>query len=113
MFLQSIAPLLCDNPQASQLLNHLGGAANKYCTVCTGSPSTNVYLVYQYMFLLRLINVTFPAERTRSKTLHCVEMIQLQPTEAGKAAMSKGFGLRDVPNFLLHIPADLFKYVVF
>ena len=32
-------------------------------------------------------------------------MIQLQPTEAGKAAMSKEFGLRDVPNFLLHIPA--------
>ncbi|KAL5506041.1 hypothetical protein EMCRGX_G007607 [Ephydatia muelleri] len=50
-------------------------------------------------------------ERTRSKTLQCIEMIQLQPTEAGKAAMSKEFGLRDVPNFLLHIPADLYKSI--
>ena len=32
-----IAPLLCiicDNPMASQLLNHLGGSANKYCRLC-------------------------------------------------------------------------------
>eukprot|EP00731_Ephydatia_muelleri_P004715 Em0002g891a len=50
-------------------------------------------------------------ERTRSKTLQCIEMIQLQPTEAGKAAMSKEFGSRDVPNFLLHIPADLYKSI--
>ena len=32
-----IAPLLCiicDNPQASKLVNHLGGSANKYCRFC-------------------------------------------------------------------------------
>ena len=32
-----IAPLLCiicDNPMASQLLNHLGGSAKKYCRLC-------------------------------------------------------------------------------
>lgn len=32
-----VAPLLCilaDNPCASELLNHLGGAAKKYCRIC-------------------------------------------------------------------------------
>lgn len=32
-----VAPLLCiicDNPRASQLLNHLGGSARRYCRVC-------------------------------------------------------------------------------
>ena len=32
-----IAPVLlfiCDNPMASQLLNHLGGSAIKYCRIC-------------------------------------------------------------------------------
>ena len=62
-----IAPLLCvicDNPRASQLLNHLGGAANKYCrfcTVCTGNPSTDcVFGLPIYVSCLRLINVTLP-----------------------------------------------------
>ena len=25
---------ICDNPMASQLLNHLGGSAIKYCRIC-------------------------------------------------------------------------------
>ena len=32
-----VAPLLCivaDNPQASELLNHLGGSAHRYCRMC-------------------------------------------------------------------------------
>ena len=32
-----LAPLLCilaDNPRASELLNHLGGSARRYCRMC-------------------------------------------------------------------------------
>lgn len=32
-----VAPLMCligDNPRASELMNHLGGAARKYCRMC-------------------------------------------------------------------------------
>lgn len=32
-----LAPLMCilaDNPRASELLNHLGGSARKYCRMC-------------------------------------------------------------------------------
>lgn len=39
-----VAPLLCviaDNPRASELLNHLGGTAKKYCRMCM--VSINIY----------------------------------------------------------------------
>ena len=29
-----IAPLICDNPRASELLNHLGATARHYCRIC-------------------------------------------------------------------------------
>ena len=32
-----VAPLMiviCDNPRASELVNHLGSSANRYCRVC-------------------------------------------------------------------------------
>ncbi len=35
-----VAPLMCvlaDNPRASEVLNHLGGAARRYCRMCTVS----------------------------------------------------------------------------
>ncbi len=43
-----IAPLMCilaDNPRASELLNHLGGAARKYCRMCmVNSVHTAIYI---------------------------------------------------------------------
>ena len=41
-----IAPLLCiicDNPRASQLLNHLGGSAKKFCRFCMVSEVESIY----------------------------------------------------------------------
>lgn len=32
-----VSPLLCiiaDNPRASEILNHLGGSARRYCRIC-------------------------------------------------------------------------------
>lgn len=37
-----VAPLMCilaDNSRASELLNHLGASARKYCRMCMVSPS--------------------------------------------------------------------------
>ena len=33
----AVAPLvliICDNPHASELINHLGGTANTFCRIC-------------------------------------------------------------------------------
>ena len=45
-----VSPLLCiiaDNPRHSELLNHLGGKALKYCRMCTVSslPMYSMYIV--------------------------------------------------------------------
>ena len=40
-----LAPLICilaDNPRASEILNHLGGAAKKYCRMCMVSIQFSV-----------------------------------------------------------------------
>lgn len=37
-----VAPLLCivaDNPRASEVLNHLGGSARRYCRMCMVSKT--------------------------------------------------------------------------
>ena len=41
-----IAPLLCivaDNPRASEVLNHLGGSARRYCRMCMVSIKLSVH----------------------------------------------------------------------
>ncbi|KAL5500104.1 hypothetical protein EMCRGX_G011607 [Ephydatia muelleri] len=50
-----VAPLICivaDNPMSSELLNHLRGAANKYCRICEehtsgGSPCDVIWNVFE------------------------------------------------------------------
>ena len=37
--------VMCDNPRASELLNHAGSTANKYCRMCLVSS----YLLYTYL----------------------------------------------------------------
>eukprot|EP00731_Ephydatia_muelleri_P030860 Em0022g374a len=93
-----IAPLLCvicDNPRASQLLNHLGGSAKKFCRFCMADRDTTPCSVCE--------------ERTRDISLQQIQEIQSQRTEKAKSDKSTEVGLRDVPNSLLHILADLFK----
>ena len=49
-FVIVVSPLLCivaDNPRASEILNHLGGSARRYCRMCM--VSTTVQLMYMYV----------------------------------------------------------------
>ena len=43
--LACVIGVMCDNHQASELLNHAGSIANKYCCICTMSS----YLLYTYL----------------------------------------------------------------
>ena len=41
-----ISPLMCivaDNPRASEVLNHLGGAARRYCRICIVKDPIIIY----------------------------------------------------------------------
>eukprot|EP00731_Ephydatia_muelleri_P030239 Em0021g762a len=72
-----IAPLLCvicDNPRASQLLNHLGGSAKKFCRFCMADRDTTPCSVCE--------------ERTRDISLQQIQEIQSQRTEKAKSDKS-------------------------
>lgn len=50
-----MSPLMCilaDNPRASELLNHLGGSARRYCRMCMVSVMvSSVSGTYQYYYV--------------------------------------------------------------
>eukprot|EP00731_Ephydatia_muelleri_P033943 Em0042g22a len=72
-----IAPLLCiicDNPRASQLLNHLGGSAKKFCRFCMADRDATPQLICE--------------ERTREKSLQQIRDIQSQLTAKSKSEKS-------------------------
>ena len=49
-----MAPLMsviCDNPRASELVNHLGSSANKYCRICEVSEMHYVSFFLKNGFL--------------------------------------------------------------
>eukprot|EP00731_Ephydatia_muelleri_P025592 Em0017g675a len=83
-----------DSRRASQLLNHLGGSAKKFCRFCMADRDATPQLISE--------------ERTE-KSLEKIRDIQSQLTAKSKSEKSTEVGLRDVPNSLLYIPADLFK----
>ena len=52
-FVIVVSPLLCivaDNPPASEILNHLGGSARRYCRMCMVSTSVQCTCMYNYMY---------------------------------------------------------------
>ena len=58
-----IAPLLCvlcDNPRASELLNHLGGSARKYCRMCMVRFHVRclIIMIYECCILYTLCRLT-------------------------------------------------------
>eukprot|EP00731_Ephydatia_muelleri_P033316 Em0027g64a len=71
-----VAPLICivaDNPMSSELLNHLRGAANKYCRICEVDRTQDPSLIC--------------AKRTREVSLQQMAKISSQPTEVAKATL--------------------------
>eukprot|EP00731_Ephydatia_muelleri_P007878 Em0004g216a len=91
-----IAPLLCifcDNPQASKLVNHLGGSANKYCRFCMADRDTSPCLVCE----------------ERQQSLQQMEIIRSQRTEALREQQRTLYEVREVSNPLLHVPSDLYR----
>ena len=45
LILVRVLCVMCDNPRASELLNHAGSAANKYCRMCMVSMFCNLQIV--------------------------------------------------------------------
>lgn len=55
-----VAPLLCiicNNPRAAELLNHLGSTAKKYCRFCMVSVMLETFMDFENNFFCRLIGL--------------------------------------------------------
>ncbi|KAL5516835.1 hypothetical protein EMCRGX_G002259 [Ephydatia muelleri] len=88
-----VAPLMliiCDNPRASELANHLGSAANKFCRICV-----NPYMIDE--------------ERTLEKCLVQIEAIRSQPTVQSAKEMQTLYGLRATANPMLEIRVNVYR----
>ncbi|KAL5494053.1 hypothetical protein EMCRGX_G015323 [Ephydatia muelleri] len=93
-----LAPLLCivcDNPRASELLNHLGSAAIKFCRICMTSRTESPDMVC--------------VKRTKAIALQQITDILAQRTESERVEQRKAVGLREDDNPLLTMPADLYE----
>eukprot|EP00731_Ephydatia_muelleri_P029726 Em0021g249a len=90
-----VAPLMliiCDNPRASELANHLGSAANKFCRICV-----NPYMIDE--------------ERTLEKCLDQIAAIRSQPTVQSAKEMQTLYGLRATANPMLEIRVNLYRRI--
>ncbi|KAL5509475.1 hypothetical protein EMCRGX_G004858 [Ephydatia muelleri] len=93
-----VAPLLlviCDNPRASELLNHLGSAANMLCRFCEADKRNTPHVVCE--------------ARTLERSLQQMAVIRSQPTQEKCNAMQTAFGLRAVDNPMLDIKVDTYR----
>ncbi|KAL5486601.1 hypothetical protein EMCRGX_G019103 [Ephydatia muelleri] len=93
-----IAPLMCivcDNPRASELLNHLGSSAIKYCRICMCDKTENPDELSEL--------------RTMSLALQQIAEIEALRTEQEKIEMRKLYGVRETLNPLFSIHADLYS----
>ena len=114
-----IAPLMCiicDNPRASELLNHLGSSALKYCRICMVSK---IMCVYHILFIcppvfLKCDKTENPDElselRTMALALQQIAEIAALRTEQEKIEMRKLYGVRETLNPLFSIHVDLYRY---
>lgn len=55
-----LAPVMCilaDNPRASELLNHLGGSARRYCRMCMVRIQENILTLLLLLIVLIYLSV--------------------------------------------------------
>ena len=123
-----IAPLICaicDNPRASEITNHNGSTAKKFCRMCLVSickrakPLSHIsYIVYNYDIIgpklyIQCDRMQNPwkigAPRSTQQALQQIAAIQQQPSEAQKKEKRTSCGLSEKYNPLFQLSVDLFR----
>ena len=107
---------ICDNPSASEMVNHMKGAAIKFCRICNVRNqhlNTNSLLYYDLSMTIYVDKNTVPPTlgplRSSGSSLRQILEIRSQSTEAAKRSLRKKYGLNDVHNPLLTLPVDLYQ----
>lgn len=111
-----LAPLMCviaDNPRASELVNHLGGSARRFCRMCMVRklhPTVNL-LIMVLLKVDRDVNPTVVCEkRTIASSLQQIDEIKTKVTQQEKSNLHTRYGIKETPsNPMLTLPGDIFR----
>lgn len=118
-----VAPVLCimaDNPRSSELLNHGGSSARKFCRICQVKHcvpfvtlKTNHLFTQFFISLSQVDKQVNPQllgrKRNKDQVLTQITIIQQQASEALKKEYRKKYGLRETYNPLFALNLDLYK----
>lgn len=111
-----VAPVICvlaDNPRASELLNHMGSSARRYCRMCMvinlGSNCMYVLLSLYSKADKEVNPCVVDIPRTLELTLQQILNIKSQNLQKDKSELRTLYGIKEDENSMLTIPADLFQ----
>lgn len=113
-----MAPLMLvmsDNPMSSDLCNHQGGSARKFCRFCLvsvhGSKLRTTYnKPINFMQVDRAINPeTMGAARTKKQTLEILSAVERRSQIGEWRAMAARYGVRIGHNPLFQLNVDLHR----
>ena len=110
-----IAPVLMiigDNPMCSDLCNHLGSAARKYCRMCM--VSLNICILYTCLHISNQVDKTSTPEslgssRSKKQSVRQMSHIANADSKLAKQELCTKYGLSDSHNPLFQLNVDLFK----
>lgn len=113
-----VAPVLCilaDNSRSSELLNHMGSTANKYCRLCQVRNLPVLLCNNNSFYILQVNKQANPqaigVERYKAQARTQMSIIDHQPSETKKKEKRTRFGLKEGYNPLLKLSFDPYKYV--
>lgn len=111
-----IAPIIVftgDNPRASEILNHLGSSANKFCRMCLVGICLTMIWVDTYTACLQADKDISPDQvgelRTKDQSVQLIRGIQELQTETRRVEARKRCGLKESTNYLISLPCDLYR----
>lgn len=118
-----IAPVLLgmhDNPRSSEVVNHMGSAANLFCRMCIVSCiHVSIHIIMYHLHLFHHITYFNSCDkrvsphklgRPRSK-VQALTQISLKAPEHERKLKQSLYGIKDNYNPLFQLEVDLYTYI--
>ena len=116
------APVLIitvDNVRHSELINHLGSNAKKFCRFCTVNADilnkhcTHIYVMTPSLLQAEKESGMFVGDlRSKTSSIAQMDLIKKKHTENDKKQARTLYGLKECPNPMFSLNVDLFRYVL-
>ena len=109
LVLAPVICFICDNVRASELVNHMGHTANRFCRIC--QVKYTYWLTQAHQPFLQCDKSVDPAEVGIKRTSHIsaqqMNRIRRAKTSAEKISLRTLYGLKENDNPLLKLDIDL------